>query len=202
MLASAVFCWRMQKDAISGVIRRVNLLLTMTYAPSSPLKTVAILTRGEALSAILQMVLSAHQSLRVRVFSNSDALADFMRLTPIDLLICEFGGADGAGHLVPMINARVINSTDVQTIVLATDSDTPTKNMCERAGIDEVIFKPMSPRYLEERVLARLGKRPKPRLMREGAVDLRRVRPSRAPQLQHPLPHNVIALFESEPGYK
>lgn len=172
----------------------------MTHTPISSLKTVAILTRGEALSAVLQMVLSVHQHLRVRVFVDSDALADFMRVTPIDLLICELSdGVSGTTHLVPMINARVMNAHAFQTIALATDSDTPTKAVCDRIGIDEVIFKPMSPRYLEERVLARLGMTMKRRLVQGTNVDQRRVRPSRAPQITFPLPDNVVPLFGENP---
>lgn len=172
----------------------------MTYTRTPSMKTVAILTRGEALSAILQMVLSAHQHLRVRVFTSSDALADYMRVTAIDLLVCELSaGPDGATHLLPVINARVMNATPFQTIALATDSDVPTKAICDRAGIDEVVFKPMSPRYLEERVLARLGTTLTRRLKAYAGADQRRIRPSRTPQLSYPLPENVIPLFGSRP---
>lgn len=180
----------------------------MTYQHQTSIKTVAILTRGEALGAILQMVLSQHKHLQVRVFSNKDALMSYMRITPIDVLICELGaGPDGATHLVPKLLALNNDGHPLQTIALATESNVPTKAICERSGIDEVVFKPMSPRYLEERVLARLsdgyGARPSARMARkaqdyEGA-DRRRIRPSRSPKLRHRLPHNVIALFGVAP---
>ena len=172
----------------------------MANSHDTSLKTVAILTQGEALSALLQMVLSAHRHLRVRVFANVESLSIYMRITPIDLLICELGaGAEGAVHLVPELIAHSGNKTHFQTIALATDGDAPTKALCERAGIDEVVFKPMSPRYLEERVLARLERPMRRRLAEDVWPDRRRMRPSRAPRLNFPLPDNVIPLFGGAP---
>jgi DNA-binding response OmpR family regulator len=45
---------------------------------------------------------------------------------------------------------------DFQIIALARTISLDTKPTSIRAGIDEVIVKPMSPRYLHERILSRL----------------------------------------------
>ena len=47
---------------------------------------------------------------------------------------------------------------EYQVIALASEVSPETKNLCIAAGIDEVIVKPMSPKYLLERVQSRLAR--------------------------------------------
>ena len=54
---------------------------------------------------------------------------------------------------------RIIGARDLQVIALASDLTPEIKMASIHAGIDEIIMKPMSPKYLVERVLARLAKK-------------------------------------------
>jgi DNA-binding response OmpR family regulator len=54
---------------------------------------------------------------------------------------------------------RGIASPELQIIALASALTPETKLASIHAGIDEIIMKPMSPKYLVERVLARLAKK-------------------------------------------
>ena len=56
----------------------------------------------------------------------------------------------------------------LQIVALASALSIETKAASIHAGIDEIIMKPMSPRYLVERVLARLAAKPKPEIVRRG----------------------------------
>jgi DNA-binding response OmpR family regulator len=130
-----------------------------------PIRTVAILVANPALSSILSMTLAGSRSLRVRPFESQLALVTYLRLAPADLLVTDFDStlaradklADDLRH-----DAR-INQPQLQIIALASGLTPETKAASIRSGIDEIIMKPMSPRYLVERVLSRLAKRaPKP----------------------------------------
>lgn len=126
-------------------------------------KVIAILTANEALSAILQMVLGEHNDLRVRVFNSEAYLSLYMHIAPVDLLVCDYDlEAEGATGLVQRLRAKPsIVRPDFQVVAMARTITPATRAACVRAGIDEVLVKPMSPRYLEERVLARLREGPR-----------------------------------------
>ena len=51
----------------------------------------------------------------------------------------------------------MIQTRELQVIALASALTPETKMASIHAGIDEIIMKPMSPKYLVERVLARLA---------------------------------------------
>ena len=112
-----------------------------------PLRTVAVLIANPALSSILSMTLAASPSLRVRPFESEPVLRAYMQVAPVDVVVTDFD-SDTAGHL----RADQPVSSRFQIIALA------SKPSPRPAGIDEIILKPMSPRYLVERVLARLAK--------------------------------------------
>ena len=137
-------------------------------------KVVAILASNVALSSILHMVLAEHSSLRVREFESEELLSLYMHIAPVDLLICDYDQPDDAEFsLVRRLRAKDgLVRREFQVIALSKTVNMKTKAACVGAGIDELIVKPMSPAYLETRVMARL---------REGARHFS-IEPSRARQ--------------------
>jgi DNA-binding response OmpR family regulator len=167
---------------------------------TSSQKTIAILTGNSALSAIMEMVLAAHAHLNVRVFDDVDALEAFMGATRVEMVVAAFGpGPEGAVAAISGLRARAQNFVlpEFECIALANLSDGNLKAISIHAGINEVIAKPASPRYLEERVLARLG-RPSARRLATHAGPERRL--SRAPRGDaNEWPSNVVPLFGPRP---
>ncbi len=127
-------------------MERVNVCFTMP----GPLKTIAVLVANPALSSILTMTLAGSPSLRVRPFETEAALRTYLRLAPADLVVTDFEGAE-------RLRANEAIPRGTQIIALASELSAQSKAASLAAGIDEVIMKPMSPRYLVERVLARLS---------------------------------------------
>ena len=135
---------------------RVNDWFTMTVV----LKTVALLVANPALSSILSSTLAGSPSLRVRPFESLIALKTYMRLAPADIVVLDLDDAEASAD--ELRQDRSIASRDLQIIALV--SALP-RDM-QPGALDEIIVKPMSPRYLVERVLARLTnpRRPERRL--------------------------------------
>jgi DNA-binding response OmpR family regulator len=125
-----------------------------------PIRTVAVLVANPALSSILSMTLAGASSLRVRPFDTQIALMTYLHLAPADLVVADFDSVPSrADRLAQDLRAdRAIASPDLQIIALASALTPETKAASIHAGIDEIIMKPMSPKYLVERVLARLAK--------------------------------------------
>lgn len=122
---------------------------------TDPLKTVAVLVANPALSSILSMTLAAAPSLRVRAFDTETALRAYLRVAPADLVVADFDSLPArADRLAERLRADGQVPAQLQIIALASEVSADTKS----AHIDEVIVKPMSPRYLVERVLARLAR--------------------------------------------
>lgn len=133
---------------------------------AEPLKTVAVLVANPALSSILSMTLAAAPSLRVRPFETEAALRSYLHLAPADLLVADFDSLPArADRLAERLRADTQVARRLQIIALASERSIDTKAASTRAGVDEIIMKPMSPRYLVERVLARLARAraPEPR---------------------------------------
>lgn len=128
---------------------------------AEPIKTVAVLVANPALSSILSMTLAGASSLRVRPFETQLALTTYLHLAPADLVVADFDSVPArADKLAQDLKAdRGIASRDLQIIALASAVTAETKRASIQAGIDEIIMKPMSPKYLVERVLARLAKK-------------------------------------------
>ena len=156
-----------------------------------PIKTVAVLVANPALSSILSMTLAGSSSLRVRPFDTQLALFTYLHLAPADLVVVDFDSvASRADRLAEDLRGdRAITSRDLQIIALASELSPETKMASIDAGIDEIIMKPMSPKYLVERVLARLAKRKTMRLERRSP---RKTDWSR-------FGDNVVPLFRSQP---
>jgi len=127
-----------------------------------PHKTVAIIAATPALSAIMAMVLAGDSRLRVRQFDSDLALLAYMRLAPVDVLVCDFDREGRPAYeMVEAIRLdNSITSQDVPVIALTRTITPPMRHQSISAGIDEVLIKPMSPRHLLQRVQARLRARP------------------------------------------
>jgi CheY-like chemotaxis protein len=122
------------------------------------IKVVAVLAANPALSSILTAVLAATHGLRVRSFESQIALTTYMRLSPVDLLVCDFDCHGSPADLLAkaLRNDAGLARRNFQIIALASNIDAGMKEASIASGIDEVIVKPMSPKYLLERVLSRL----------------------------------------------
>jgi DNA-binding response OmpR family regulator len=126
---------------------------------AEPLKTVAVLVANPALSSILSMTLAGASLLRVRPFESEIALRSYLRLAPADLVVADFDSLPArADRLAERLRSDTAIPRHLQIIALASELSIDTKAASIHAGIDEIIMKPMSPRYLVERVLARLSK--------------------------------------------
>jgi len=125
-------------------------------------KTIAVLAANPALTSILAAMLAAHPGLRVRAFDSAIALKAYMRLAPVDLLVADFdcATAPAAGLADSLVGDPLLGTQNYQIIALANDVTEAVRNAAAESGIDEVMVKPMSPKYLLERVLARLGPQP------------------------------------------
>lgn len=146
---------------------------------------VAILVSNPALRALLAATLASSPLLRIRPFESEVALSTYMRLAPVDIVVADFDGTPSADVLGRALRADTrLERRDFQMIALSSRIDSAIKAASLQAGIDEIIVKPMSPRYLLERVLSRLARRP--------AASLRRARPVTWPA-------NVIPLFGQQP---
>jgi len=128
---------------------------------AEPIKTVAVLVANPALSSILSMTLAGASSLRVRPFDTQLALMTYLRLAPADLVVADFDSIPSRADKLAedLRHDRIIGARELQVIALASALTPETKMASIHAGIDEIIMKPMSPKYLVERVLARLAKR-------------------------------------------
>jgi response regulator RpfG family c-di-GMP phosphodiesterase len=128
---------------------------------AEPIRTVAVLVANPALSSILSMTLAGAPSLRVRPFESQLALTTYLRLAPVDLIVADFDSETArADRLAEELHAdSKLERRDFQVIALASSLDIQAKAASMHAGIDEIIMKPMSPKYLVERVLARLARR-------------------------------------------
>lgn len=128
---------------------------------AEPAKVVAVLVSNQALSSILSSVLASTPALRVRPFESAAALSTYMRIAPVDLLVCDFDSeapsADGLARALRSDPA--LERSELRIIALASAVSDGLKRASIAAGIDEIVIKPMSPGYLLERVLSRLRRR-------------------------------------------
>ena len=128
---------------------------------SEPAKVVAIIAANQALSSLLAMVVAGDSRLKVRAFDTELDLITYMRLAPVDMLVCDFDREGRPAH--EMVEGIRLNgalvSQDVPVIALTRSITPPMRHQAISAGIDEVIIKPMSPRHLLQRIQARLRTR-------------------------------------------
>lgn len=161
---------------------------------AEPHKTIAVLVAHPALSSILTMVLASVPSFRVRPFESELALSIYMRLAPVDLVVTDFDAENARADLVTrdLREDSSVENPAFQVIALASSVTPETKSLCIKAGIDEVIVKPMSPKYLLERVQSRLRQR----VTQQQSIHqtLRRMVP-KPPLRDFPASGNVIPLW-------
>jgi two-component system phosphate regulon response regulator PhoB len=158
---------------------------------AEPFHTVTVLVGSPALSSILSMTLAAAPSLRVRPFESQLALTTYLRLAPADLVVVDFDSAAArADRLAEDLRGDRSIGSEMQIIALASKLSVEVKAASIHAGIDEIIMKPMSPKYLLERVLARLSKRMIQQPIRR--ADVRRMDWSGRGD-------NVVSLFRRAP---
>jgi two-component system phosphate regulon response regulator PhoB len=168
-----------------------------------PGKVIAVLAANPALSSVLTMVLAGDSRLRVREFESEIALAAYMRIAPVDVLVVDFDrNGPSAAELVTGLRADPdIADPRFRVIGLTRTIARTMRRESLVAGIDEIIIKPMSPRHLLQRVVARL-RQDGPFVMTPAyrGPDRR----NRLPVI--PAPHrrrlgdNVIELFPDAPG--
>ncbi|MAN76399.1 MAG: hypothetical protein CML24_04180 [Rhizobiales bacterium] len=127
--------------------------------PVLPVPTIAVLSNSPALASVLGATLRRGHRWRVREFCDHRALGDYMRIAPLALLVADYDleRVTAADVALSIRNSDDIASRHVQIIALSRTVDGEMRRQCVQAGIDEVIVKPMSPVYLEERIAARLG---------------------------------------------
>ncbi len=140
------------------------------------------------------MVLASIPSFRVRPFESELALITYMRLAPVDVVVIDFDSASARADRVSrdLRADESIPQHDYQVIALASVVSPETKSLCIASGIDEVIVKPMSPKYLLERVQSRLARRAASRSGNRQARPL----PGRRPDFSQY--GNVIPLWTRE----
>ena len=157
------------------------------------LSTIAILSENKALASILRMVLANRRSLRVRIFASEAELINYMNIMPIDLLIydCSLLDHEVATSVSYLQNCKTHNK-QLQIIVLCKNIIAKISQAIEYANISEVIIKPMSPLYIEERVDAYLGAQNK-------TISNNKIT-SRLEENSVAYKDNVIALFGKKPN--
>ena len=160
---------------------------------ADPYKTVAILVHSPALAEILRSELATSPRLRVRTFEAPAALDIYLRIAPIDLLIADFDNPEApADRLLRQLRADPNLDCPEFRVLALTGRVTPQLRQASRAaGIDEIIVKPMSPRYVLERTVAWLA--------RPRAVPLSQRRPAAPPRpaIDFSQYSNVVPLFGS-----
>lgn len=119
------------------------------------LGTVAVLVENPALGSILTATLAASPHLRVRSFATRLALSTYARIAPVDMVVIDLDGLDTDALVVP----TGVDALPIETIGLCSSVSEEGMRRLKAAGISEMLVKPMSPRYLLERVLSRLARR-------------------------------------------
>jgi len=122
-------------------------------------KVIAVLTASPALSSILGAVLTTVPDLQVRSFESEVALIGYMRFCAVDLVVCDFDyERTPADMLVRELRADgMLVRRNFHAIALTGTVRPDMRARAAECGIDEIIVKPMSPKYLLERVQARLN---------------------------------------------
>ena len=132
------------------------------------LRTVAILAAQPALNALLGMVLAGAPNLRVRTFESELTLQVYMRIARVDLVVVDCD--DIEVEAVALLRAdEGVETPGFRAIALSSAPSRDLKQRCDAAQVSELVVKPMSPRYLLERVQARL---------RDGKVIQQPMRPA------------------------
>jgi DNA-binding response OmpR family regulator len=159
------------------------------------MRVVAVFAANPALTSVLSATLATMPGLKVRSFEARAELVAYMRFAHVDLLVCDFDCPEApAGELTQSLRRNTeLGCADMQVIALTRRVGPHLKVVATMHGIDEVIAKPMSPRFLLERVVARLNWEPRevPAPVHAGLLR----RPSRQGSMTRNWGANVIPLF-------
>lgn len=149
--------------------------------------SVAVVTGGEALGSIIDMILSRDSHVRVVRFNSYEKLADHMRIAPADLIVCDYE-QDGWTAAEMLVNLRKhAPGRPFRSIVMTEYVSHEVRQGCRFAQVDEVLIKPMSPLFLQERVEAHLA-----------TLDGSELETPDGPEIEHG--SNVVPLFSAAPG--
>lgn len=120
--------------------------------------TIAVLSCKPAFASVLATTLRHCNTWRVRQFSTGHELMAYMHFAPVAVVVADYdlGEAVITDLAAEIRHGAEIASLDVQIIALADKIRARMRDRCIRSGIDEIIAKPMSPLYLEQRIRARL----------------------------------------------
>jgi len=162
---------------------------------SQPMRVVAVFAANPALTSVLSATLATRPGLKVRSFDSEAGLVAYMRFAHVDLLVCDFDCPEApAAELTQSLRRNAeLGCADMQVIALTRRVGPHLKVVATMHGIDEVIAKPMSPKYLLERVVARLDWAPREVPAPIVAGMLRR--PSRQGSMTPNWGANVVQLF-------
>lgn len=125
---------------------------------NTPAPTIAVLSTSPALASILGATLRQGRDWRVREFGDARSVLAYMRISPVAILVTDYRleNETAADMALALRSDPLVVSRHVQIIALSRHVNLAMRQRCVQAGIDEVIMKPMSPLYLEERIAARL----------------------------------------------
>lgn len=124
-------------------------------AEVTEMRTVAILAASPALTLLLGATIASDLHLRSRTFESAETLITYVRLVTADLVVLDLDAGEEAAELAEAIRCDEQSATRGTHIIALSRTVTDwTKRVVVRAGIDELILKPMSPRYLLDRVRA------------------------------------------------
>lgn len=123
-------------------------------------ETAAVLTVSPALSSILTTMLRECPGLHVRAFDTAESLIDYARVSPVDVLVCDYALANARiADVAATLRSGASPARSVRILALTGYVDRAVQMGVASAGIDEVIIKPASPAHIRERVMALLGRR-------------------------------------------
>jgi two-component system phosphate regulon response regulator PhoB len=155
------------------------------------LGTVAVLVDNPALSSILAATLSASPLLRVRSFESPLSYCTYARIASVDIAVVDFDDFD-VGMLGEVLAA---GDQDLDIIGLSAIAGLGTARSLRRLGCTETLIKPMSPRYLLERVVSRMSRRSMRPIEHEPARPVAALPLAPAPRDWSLYGDNVVPLF-------
>lgn len=123
--------------------------------------TIAVVSSSPALASVLAAAMRHRNSWRVRSFTTLRELGTYMRIAPVAVIVSDYALSDGtlADFALSIRQGDLVADGDLAIIALARSITPAMRRECLASGIDELIVKPMSPAYIEERVEARLSDR-------------------------------------------
>ncbi len=162
---------------------------------SIKIKTIAILSPNQAFASILRVILANNKGLRVRLFSDEVALSQYINIAPIDLLIIDNEKIDYQTiSTISFLQNNYGHANNFHIIVLGNKIERGISAFCNRVNISQIIIKPASPSFLEERILAILDgaiRARKPNIRQNIGRNDKAIDPTL-------LGDNIIALFGKE----